>query len=155
MLSARARGIPPRHFVPPLRRGELWSATVRTQFPSVGGARGGVVYSLLVIRDSLFVCVSLGRVAPCAYPRICSNCAVACFHILGFPRLVPVGILVVVQTALSLVFTYSDSSRAKRGDPVNKKALRAYRPQTYCPGLPQSYANVSNVSVALRNDRGG
>ena len=50
--------------------------------------------------------------------------------------------------------TYSPlSSRAKRGDPVNKKALRAYRPQTYCPGLPQSYANVSNVGVALRNDR--
>ena len=22
--------------------------------------------------------------APCAYPRICSNCASACFHILGF-----------------------------------------------------------------------
>ena len=43
--------------------------------------------------------------------------------------------------------TYSPlSSRAKRGDPVNKKALRAYRPQTYCTGLPQSYANVFNVS---------
>ena len=28
--------------------------------------------------------VSLGRVASCAYPRICSNCAAACFHILGF-----------------------------------------------------------------------
>ena len=119
---------------PPLRRGELWSATVRSQFPSVGGAQGGVVYSLLVIRDSLFVCVSLGRVAPCAYPRICSNCAVACFHILGFPRLMPVGILVAVQTSRCsfshtripsadacgyprscsnfalLVFTYSDSS---------------------------------------------
>ena len=42
--------------------------------------------------------------------------------------------------------TYSPlSSRAKRGDPVNKKALRAFRPQTYCTGLPQSYANVFNV----------
>ena len=49
--------------------------------------------------------------------------------------------------------TYSPlSSRAKRGDPVNKKALRAFRPQTYCTGLPQSYANVSNVGVVLRND---
>ena len=28
--------------------------------------------------------VSLGYCVPCAYPRICSNCAVACFHILGF-----------------------------------------------------------------------
>ena len=25
-----------------------------------------------------------GAYAPCAYPRICSNCASACFHILGF-----------------------------------------------------------------------
>ena len=29
-----------------------------------------------------------------------------------FPRLTPAGILVFVQTALSLVFTYSDSLRA-------------------------------------------
>ena len=28
--------------------------------------------------------VSLGYCVPCAYPRICSNCAIACFHILGF-----------------------------------------------------------------------
>ena len=28
--------------------------------------------------------VSRGYCVPCAYPRICSNCAVACFHILGF-----------------------------------------------------------------------
>ena len=28
--------------------------------------------------------VSLGYCVPCAYPRICSNCAAACFHILGF-----------------------------------------------------------------------
>ena len=58
----------------------------RNKVPLCGGVArsAGVVYSLLVTRDSLFVCVSLGRVAPCAYPRICSNCAVACFHILGF-----------------------------------------------------------------------
>ena len=31
--------------------------------------------------------------------------------------------------------------------------MRAFRPQTYCTGLPQSYANVFNVGVALRNDR--
>ena len=28
--------------------------------------------------------VSLGYCVPCAYPRICSNCAIACFHIQGF-----------------------------------------------------------------------
>lgn len=33
------------------------------------------------------------------------------------------------------------------GDPGrgNDKEVRAYRPQTYCTGLPQSYANVFNV----------
>ena len=35
-----------------------------------------------------------------------------------FPRLTPAGILVVIQTALSLVFTYSDSLRVKRSNPV-------------------------------------
>ena len=110
---------------------------------------------LFKLRCRLFSHTRIPSAGACGYPRSCSNCAVACFHILGFPRLMPVGILVVIRTALALVLIYSDSSRAKCGDPVNKKTLRAYRPQTYCPGLPQSYANVSNVSVALRNDRGG
>ena len=85
---------------------------------------------LFKLRCRLFSHTRIPSAGACGYPRSCSNFAL-------------------------LVFTYSDSSRAKCGDPVNKKALRAYRPQTYCPGLPQSYANVSNVSVALRNDRGG
>ena len=33
----------------------------------------------------------------------------ACSYILGFPRLMPVGILVVIRTALTLVLIYSDS----------------------------------------------
>ena len=37
------------------------------------------------------------------------------------------------------------SSRAKRGDPVNKKGTAGVCPQTYCTGLPQSYDNVFNV----------
>ena len=32
----------------------------------------------------LLLCRS-GAYAPCAYPRICSNCAIACFHILFIP----------------------------------------------------------------------
>ena len=69
----------------PPQRGTWLSSRRGTSSPPLEGCpQGGVVYSLLVIRDSLFVCVSLGRVAPCAYPRICSNCAVTCFHILGF-----------------------------------------------------------------------
>ena len=43
--------------------------------------------------------VSLGYCVPCAYPRICSNCAAACFHILGFIA----------------------RERSDRGDPVNNK----------------------------------
>ena len=46
----------------------------------------------------------------CGYPRSYSNGADACSHILGFPRLTPVGILVVIRTALMLVLIYSDSS---------------------------------------------
>ena len=64
-----------------------------------------------------FVCrgsnLSLGRVATCVYPRIYANGADACSHILGFPRLMPVGILVVIRTALTLVLIYSDSPRLK------------------------------------------
>ncbi len=37
----------------------------------------------------------------------------ACSYILGFPRLMPVGILVVIRTALTLVLIYSDSPRLK------------------------------------------
>ena len=39
-----------------------------------------------------------GAYAPCTYPRICSNCASACFHILGFipwpgPRAPPFAVI--------------------------------------------------------------
>ena len=37
----------------------------------------------------------------------------ACSYIFGFPRLMPVGILVVIRTALTLVLIYSDSPRLK------------------------------------------
>ena len=57
--------------------------------------------------------LSLGRVATCVYPRSYSNGADACSHILGFPRLMPVGILVVIRTALTLVLIYSDLPRLK------------------------------------------
>ena len=126
-LTTHATGRAGPGIRPPLRRGELATYRCGAKFPSTEGCRRSRRGGLLVTR----------------YSYVCRSGALR-----------PVRILVFVQTALSLVFTYSDASRAKRGDPVNKKALRAYRPQTYCPGLPQSYANVSNVSVALRNDRG-
>ena len=95
----------PRHFVPPLRRGELGLRPVAEPVPlhwrgapTPGPAR---------------------RVAWVARPGWLES---------------------------SRTRTYSPlSSRAKRGDPVNKKVLRAERPQTYCTGLPQSYDNVFNV----------
>ena len=37
------------------------------------------------------------------------------------------------------------SSRAERGDPVNKKALRAFARRHIMTGLPQSYDNVFNI----------
>ena len=97
-----------------------WIATVamlprddkkhHTQFPSVGGVprSGGVVRECKkvphlchcernVAISFLLLCRS-GAYAPCAYPRICSNCASACFHILGFIA----------------------SHRRWRGNPVNK-----------------------------------
>ena len=44
----------------------------------------------------------------------------ACSYILGFARLMPVGILVVIRTALTLVLIYSDSPR-----PVIRKAVHS------------------------------
>ena len=81
-----------------------------TKFPSVGGVprSGGVVREAKTVPhlchcernvaiSFLLLCRS-GAYAPCAYPRICSNCASACFHILGFIA----------------------SHRRWRGNPVNK-----------------------------------
>ena len=62
----------------------------------------------------------------CAYPRSYSNGADACSHILGFPRLMPVGILVVIRTALTLVLIYSDSI-----------------PSAYACGYPRSCSNFA------------
>ena len=84
---------PPRHFVPPLRRGELYSATVRAEFPSIGGVpqRGGVVREF-----------GIGCLVPC-HSRAGGN-----------------------DKETAELYTYSLlSSRAERGDPVNKEALRA------------------------------
>ena len=60
-------------------------------FLSVSGYAAPHTHSLLSLRaiadgvaiSFLLLCRS-GAYAPCAYPRICSNCAAACFHILGF-----------------------------------------------------------------------
>ena len=50
--------------------------------------------------------------------------------------------------------TYSPlSSRAERGDPVNKKALRADARRHIKTGLPQSYDNVFNVSRSFAMTR--
>ena len=59
----------------------------------------------------LLLCRS-GAYAPCAYPRICSNCASACFHILGFIA----------------------RERRDRGDPVDNKVARI-RVRTLLTGL--------------------
>ena len=63
--------------------------------------------------QGLFLYTRIPSAYACVYPRIYANCADACSHILGFPRLMPVGILVVIRTALTLVLIYSDSPRLK------------------------------------------
>ena len=94
-----------------------------TNFPSMGAGRGGqriqecaTSLSLRAIADGvaisfLLLCRS-GAYAPCAYPRICSNCAVACFHILGFIA----------------------REQRDRGDPVDNKVARI-RVRTLLTGL--------------------
>ena len=90
-------------------RPENSNRRIRGGFNFLGGPCG--------FKRQTFVChssnLSLGRVATCVYPRSYSNGADACSHILGFPRLMPVGILVVIRTALTLVLIYSDSPRLK------------------------------------------
>ena len=63
--------------------------------------------------QGLFLYTRIPSAYACGYPRSYSNGADACSHILGFPRLMPVGILVVIRTALTLVLIYSDSPRLK------------------------------------------
>ena len=56
-------------------------ARMRATLLSTGSPRSRC--SLAMTRNRSLMCRS-GAYAPCAYPRICSNCASACFHILGF-----------------------------------------------------------------------
>ena len=79
---------------------------------------------------SLFVYVSLGRVASCAYPRICSNCAVACFHILGFIA----------------------REQRDRGDPVNNKVARI-RVRALLTGLLRCTRNDKRVRATRAHPR--
>ena len=111
--------------------GELGTFHRRTKFPSAEGWReapGWFTRCLLLVTRYSYVCRS------------------------GALR--PVRILVFVQTALSLVFTYSDSSRAKRGDPVNKKALRANARRHIALDCRSRTTTFSTLIVLLRNDRG-
>ena len=101
-----------------------WIATVamlprddkkhHTQFPSMEGCRAAAGWSEKPRKCHIFVIASVTWQS-----LFCCCVARALMR--------PVRILVFVQTALSLVFTYSDSLRATqwRGNPVNKKVPRA------------------------------
>ena len=107
---------PPRHFVPPLRRGELYSATGWSKFPSIGG------------------------VSHTPGPTK-----------MQFSWVVGAGWL--ESTRLS---SYSPlSSRAERGDPVNKKALRAFARRHIALDCHSRTPTFSTLIVLLRNDSGG
>ena len=75
-------------------------ALVFTYSDSLRAIADGVAISSVSLCSTM--CRS-GAYAPCAYPRICSNCAIACFHILGFIA----------------------SHRRWRGNPVNKTCRAA------------------------------
>ena len=111
-----------------------WIATVamlprddkkhHTQFPSMEGCRTAAGWSekprqchIFVIASvtwqSLFCCcVARARMRPVRILVFVQTALSLVFTYSLFPRLTPVRILVFVQTALSLVFTYSDSLRA-------------------------------------------
>ena len=127
-----------------------WIATVamlprddkkhHTQFPSVGGVprSGGVVRECKkvphlchcernVAISFLLLCRS-GAYAPCAYPRICSNCAIACFHILFIPSAYACGYPRICSNCASACFHilgFIASHRRWRGNPVNKTCRAA------------------------------
>ena len=69
-----------------------------------------------------------GAYAPCAYPRICSNCASACFHILFIPSAYACGYPRICSNCASACFHilgFIASHRRWRGNPVNKTCRAA------------------------------
>ena len=115
-----------------------WIATVamlprddkkhHTQFPSMEGCRAAAGWSEKPRQCHIFViasvtwqsllyrcvpqCVARALMRPVRILVFVQTALSLVFTYSLFPRLTPAGILVFVQTALALVFTYSDSLRA-------------------------------------------
>ena len=106
-----------------------WSENARKRFRSVpryAAPHISVIASHRRWRGNLFfVVVSLGR---CCVARALMR---------------PVRILVFVQTALALVFTYSDSLRAQRSNPVNY--VVAYATHIAFTGSPRSQCSPAMI----------
>ena len=68
----------------------------------------------------------------------------ACSYILGFPRLMPVGILVVIRTALTLVLIYSDSPRLKYAGKAENAWFHIQK-CTVCDFHNAKYAQFSDI----------
>ena len=65
--------------------------------------------------------MSLGYCVPCAYPRICSNCASACFHILFIPSAYACGYPRICSNCAAACFHilgFIAGEHRDRGDPV-------------------------------------
>ena len=69
----------------------------------------------------------------------------ACSYILGFPRLMPVGILVVIRTALTLVLIYSDSPRLKFAACAENTGFYIQK-CTVCDFTIAKYPQISDVT---------
>ena len=85
--------------------------------PSNGGELGAVLYFFICV---LLICRS-GAYAPCAYPRICSNCAAACFHILFIPSACACGYPRICSNCAAACFHilgFIAGEHRDRGDPV-------------------------------------
>ena len=111
-----------------------WIATVamlprddkkhRAKFPSMEGCRAAAGWSESSRKCNIFViasvtwqslfccCVARALMRPVRILVFVQTALALVFTYSLFPRLTPAGILVFVQTALALVFTYSDSLRA-------------------------------------------
>ena len=77
-----------------------------------------------------------GAYAPCAYPRICSNCASACFHILFIPSAYACGYPRICSNCAIACFHilgFIASHRRWRGNPVNKTCRAATQYLNFAP----------------------
>ena len=121
---------PPRRCAAPLHRGEL--GTVLYFFICVLlMCRSGTAYPRICSNcaAACFHILFIPSAYACGYPRICSNCAAACFHILFIPSAYACGYPRICSNCAAACFHilgFIARERSDRGDPVIiKSRIRA------------------------------